>query len=459
MIRFSAFGIPVTIQPWFFLGLFMIFGISGGHRGGLFAAVFVGVLTLIHELGHATTARRFGAMSAIQLNLFVGWASYSADKPLKRSQQILISLAGPLSQLAVGVAGLLLVHSLYHTSGTIDGTFHLITEPTGRAALGVDLWSGLTWAGIVIALLNLLPLWPLDGGHVVFQVLRRFVSERRGMRIMAIFSLVLVGFISVAGALVEQGTAWDTAQRKALVSVFDPSFASGMWAQLEVFPYLLLRSSLLLLIFSGFSCIQTLQSLRQREVAVPAGTFDLQRLRPADPAAVVAELTAWNTGTPPLMPPGWEVSPWLKAHFALDVGVETQVREALADIAMPGPWTLPDPTRPELAALIAYIPRPLDVRDKQHSFSLARVLGNFGDPSAFLELCTGLYQQFGDPEIFYIAATHLARRGFDDDAVSWLRRAMIEIPNPDRAGSDMAFTTLRPRTDFQQLISSLRSPV
>ena len=459
MIRFSAFGIPVTIQPWFFLGLFMIFGISGGHRGGFFAAAFVGVLTLIHELGHAITARRFGATSAIQLNLFVGWASYSADKPLKRSQQILISLAGPLSQLFVGVAGLLVVHSIYHTSASIDGSFHLITEPTGRAALGVDLWSGLTWAGIVIALLNLLPLWPLDGGQVVFQVLRRFVSERRGMRIMAIFSLVLVGLIVVAGALVEQGAAWDTAQRKALVSVFDPSFASGMLAQLEVFPYLLLRSSLLLLIFSGFSCFQTLQSQRLRPAAVPAGTFDLQRFRPADPAAVVAELSAWNTGTAPLMPPGWQTSPWLQAHLALRSGVETPVRAALANVATPGPWTLPDPTRPELAELVPYLPQPLDVRDKAHSFSLARVLGNFGDPATFLELCTGLYQQFGDPEIFYIAATHLARRGFNDDALSWLRRAMMEIPNPDRANSDVAFTTLRLRPDFQQLISSLRTPV
>lgn len=459
MIRFSAFGIPVTIQPWFFLGLFMIFGISGGHRGGFFAAAFVGVLTLIHELGHATTARRFGATSAIQLNLFVGWASYSADKPLKRWQQILISLAGPLSQLFVGVLGLLVVHTIYHDAAAADGTFHLITEPSSRAALGVDLWSGLTWAAIVIGLLNLLPLWPLDGGHVVFQILRRFVSERRGMRIMAIFSLLLLGLIVVAGALVNEGVAWETAQRKALVTVFDPSFATGMWAQLAVFPYLLLRSSLLLLIFSGFSCLQTLQSQRTRAVAVPEGTFDLQRFRPTDPAAVVAELSAWTSGTAPLMPPGWHMSPWLQAHLALRSGVETPVRTALANVALPGPWTLPDPTRPELAQLIPYIPRPLDVRDKTHSFSLARVLGNFGDPGAFLELCTGLYHQFSDPEIFYIAATHLAKRGFDDDAVSWLRRAMLEIPSPDRANADVAFTTLRLRPDFQQLINSLRSPV
>ena len=409
------------------------------------------------------------------IKTFVGRSSYGAErrtehktknvffaeKPLKRSQQILISVAGPFSQLAFGLGGLALVHSLYSDSVvSIDPVNHIVYATSRSAFLGGDLWRGLGWAGVVISLLNLLPLWPLDGGHVVMQVVRRFRSERQALRFMAIFSLCVVGIIAVVGALTDHATIGQDAQFRAQsTSLFDPSLTRAIWSQFQAFPYFVLTSSLLLLIFSGFSCIQTLQSLRQREVAVPAGTFDLQRLRPADPAAVVAELTAWNTGTPPLMPPGWEVSPWLKAHFALDVGVETRVREALADIAMPGPWTLPDPTRPELAALIPYIPRPLDVRDKQHAFSLARVLGNFGDPSAFLELCTGLYQQFGDPEIFYIAATHLARRGFDDDAVSWLRRAMVEIPNPDRAGADMAFTTLRLRTDFQQLISSLRSPV
>ncbi|MSY11870.1 MAG: hypothetical protein F2673_01930, partial [Actinobacteria bacterium] len=98
-MRFTVLGIPVTVDFFFVIGLVMIWSWAGGNRAGLFAAVLVGVFTLIHELGHALTARRFGARSAITLNLLVGWATYAAPRPLTRRQRNLIGLAGPLTQI------------------------------------------------------------------------------------------------------------------------------------------------------------------------------------------------------------------------------------------------------------------------------------------------------------------------------------------------------------------------
>jgi stage IV sporulation protein FB len=459
MVRFSAFGIPVTVQPWFFFGLFMIYGISGGARGGLFAALFVGVLTLIHELGHALTARRYGATSAIQLNLLVGWASYNSIKPLKRSQQIIISVAGPLSQLSFGLVGLAIVHSMYYTTAIVDSQGRLV-QMSSSGSLGLDLWHGLGWAGVIISLLNLLPLWPLDGGHVVFQVLRGWVSEHLGLKIMAIYSLAAAAAIGLASSVVRKPSSSADVALRVQRSLFQPSLSKALWTQIAVFPYFVLTSSLLILVFSGLSCVQTLMAMRNRQPAVPVGSFDLRAGRTTDPAAVVAELTAWTTGTQPVMPPGWQPSPWLQAHLALNNTAGTGemiARQALSGVASPGPWALPDPTQPQLARLVPLIPRPLAVTDKSHAFSLARVLGNFGDPAAFLELCSGVYGQFGDPEILYTASTVLARRGFDDDAMAWLHRAMTDMPNADRVLADVSFGGLRHRPDFQQLVADLQS--
>ena len=147
-MRFSVLGIPVRVDPFFLVGLLMIWSWAGSNRAGLFAALFVGVFTLVHELGHAVTARHFGAASAISLNLLVGWASYASPRPLTRKQRNIISLAGPFTQIGLAVPVLFASY---------------LSLPSGRTALDpvefdsvqFDIWQGAIWAGVVIGLLNL----------------------------------------------------------------------------------------------------------------------------------------------------------------------------------------------------------------------------------------------------------------------------------------------------------------
>ncbi|MEZ5256419.1 MAG: hypothetical protein R2705_05890 [Ilumatobacteraceae bacterium] len=63
MARFRILGIPVQIDPWFLLGLFFVYSWAGqgDQQVGLFAAVAIGILTLIHELGHGDRPARSGA--------------------------------------------------------------------------------------------------------------------------------------------------------------------------------------------------------------------------------------------------------------------------------------------------------------------------------------------------------------------------------------------------------------
>ena len=66
MVRFTIFGIPVQIQPFFWITLAIIGGALGADSRAAIFSILLFVLAsfisiLVHELGHALTARKFGA--------------------------------------------------------------------------------------------------------------------------------------------------------------------------------------------------------------------------------------------------------------------------------------------------------------------------------------------------------------------------------------------------------------
>jgi Zn-dependent protease len=154
MIRFSVLGIPIEIQPFFWLTLVILGGASGADSPeqilgiGLFViAGFISIL--VHELGHALTARHFGAQPHIALIAFGGYAAYSGVR-MSRRQSFLITAAGPTIQLVLGFAVILLSRALPPLS------LH------GEYFLGTLIWISFAWA-----ILNLLPVLPLDGGQML----------------------------------------------------------------------------------------------------------------------------------------------------------------------------------------------------------------------------------------------------------------------------------------------------
>jgi Zn-dependent protease len=158
MIRFSIFGIPVEVQPFFWISLIILGGaISADSAEAIFQiALFVlaGFISiLVHELGHALTARAYGAQCAITLQSFGGYAAY-AGVSLNRLQQFLVTAAGPGIQIILGLAVLFLIPNfpyLNHNSFYFLRTLMLIS---------------LFWS-----VLNLLPVLPLDGGQMLHAVL------------------------------------------------------------------------------------------------------------------------------------------------------------------------------------------------------------------------------------------------------------------------------------------------
>jgi len=145
-LRFRLGPFPVVVEPTFWLlSLFLASGLSWLSLAWA-AIVFASVL--VHELGHAVAARRFGSPASIRLYALGGLTSYR-QLP-SRKQRILVSLAGPGAGFVLG----LLVLAL-----------HLLLPPARPWALSVTV-RALLWVNFGWGVVNLLPVPPLDGGQV-----------------------------------------------------------------------------------------------------------------------------------------------------------------------------------------------------------------------------------------------------------------------------------------------------
>jgi stage IV sporulation protein FB len=159
MIEFKIFNIPVRVEPWFWLTMAFIGGILGvDSKEALFrillflCAGFISIL--VHELGHALTAKSFGKQVGIVLQAFGGYAAYSGGAPLSRTKTFLVTAAGPAIQIALGFVVLMVARQ-----------FDAIS-PQAKYFLTILYGISFFWA-----ILNLIPVLPLDGGRLMESLL------------------------------------------------------------------------------------------------------------------------------------------------------------------------------------------------------------------------------------------------------------------------------------------------
>ena len=171
---FRVFGIPVRVDPTFFV-IVALLGFGVGDLTLLVSwVVVVFVSVLVHELGHAVAFRAYGRQPQILLQGMGGltWAS----GPLSGGRDIVVSLAGPLTALVLlGLPALWVDHSMEFASSTWD----LVVREV--------FFVNVIWSGV-----NLLPILPLDGGQVSASVLRRVMGDA-GQRAAHVVSIVVAG--------------------------------------------------------------------------------------------------------------------------------------------------------------------------------------------------------------------------------------------------------------------------
>ena len=170
-LNFRVLGIPVRVHPLFWI-VVLLLGLRGGQDNEpAYVFIWVGacfVSILVHEMGHAVAARAHGWDPWITLYGFGGLASYQPTYHTSRSQ-ILISLAGPAAGflLAALVAGAIALaqHRVY-VDPAVAMYMPVLWEPLFDTWQLNALIGDLFFINIFWGLVNLLPIYPLDGGQI-----------------------------------------------------------------------------------------------------------------------------------------------------------------------------------------------------------------------------------------------------------------------------------------------------
>jgi Zn-dependent protease len=176
-LRFELAGIPVAIQPSFWLGTILFGYRLRGQALVLWVAVVL-VSVLVHEFGHALAYKVFGTESAVELHAWGGLTF--GERVLPRWKRIVVSFSGPCAGFLFG--------------GLVWLVDRFVPMDDGWV---VDfIVSQLMWVNFGWGLINLAPVLPLDGGHVMEELL----GPRRAAWAPRISTFAALG-VAVWGAL------------------------------------------------------------------------------------------------------------------------------------------------------------------------------------------------------------------------------------------------------------------
>ncbi len=168
----SLFGIPVQIHITFLVLIIWIAlqGSPSKTEPALFRLLFVlSVFTcvLLHELGHSLVAKRHGIQTRSITLTPIGGVALLETMPRPR-EELFIALAGPLVNVAIAIliyVGGLIAH--------LPMKFPITEAPNSLPTFMTYLFV----INVILALFNLLPVFPMDGGRVFRSVLAHFMSD------------------------------------------------------------------------------------------------------------------------------------------------------------------------------------------------------------------------------------------------------------------------------------------
>jgi stage IV sporulation protein FB len=180
-------GIPIYLDMFFVLVLlvsssrYFTSGNSQVMSAGLVVIAGIFGSILLHELGHAMAARLFNTrVSQIELTGLGGIAHFGSSLPRSAFARVVIYLAGPAANIA-----------LYYACGELAG----MAQGGGKAMLAYALAqvAVINW---YLAAFNLLPAYPLDGGHTLDAIIGKFAGGIWAQRIVSALGLAVALLIA-----------------------------------------------------------------------------------------------------------------------------------------------------------------------------------------------------------------------------------------------------------------------
>jgi len=201
-IHFRLLGFPVRIHPFFWLMTLML-GLNGATTDPLVFLTWVVAVTLcilLHELGHAIVMREFGYDASIVLYSFGGLAiprgrRWGAREPGAWGQ-ILILLAGPGSGFLLALLMIVGLHYLggYHVNFMETSWRQIVPRVDLPNPLIDNFVYQVFYITVWWGLINLLPVYPLDGGQIAYHFFTMF-DRQEALKHSLILSVMVAGIM------------------------------------------------------------------------------------------------------------------------------------------------------------------------------------------------------------------------------------------------------------------------
>lgn len=376
-MRFYIGSIQVHIHPIFLLvaGLLAFLNTSTPLGALIFGGIIL-VSVLIHELGHALSALYFGQRAKIDL-YGLGGVTHRKGPDLHKWQEFAIVFFGPLFGFSLAIFARVLLK------------FSSQMPPLLVETLDIVQAVNIFWT-----IVNLLPILPLDGGHLM-RIFFEKIFGYRGLRISLFISLILAAGIGVL------------------------AFVSGIFLAGAIF---------LMFAFDNFRSFQalsgsteldrdeTLQSLIKKGM--------LAKEEGDDDEAIAAFNTIREKTKSGLL---FQEATEVLSSLVLKKGDPQQALSLLKEIGALSPEGL------------------------KNAMEANFQLGQFRDA---IEHATKLYQLYPSPEIaFFLARSH-ARLKSADAAIGWIQRAVNDgLKDPEKALLGHDFDEIRSSAPFQELFN------
>ncbi len=170
---------------WVAISQGLLTGQIGRALGGVALLLSIFGCVLLHELGHALAARRFGIRTRDIVLLPIGGVARLERMPEKPQQEIVVAIAGPLVNVVIIAALWFLM-----------GGAMVAPDPT---TLKMGPLQTLQWVNFMMVAFNLIPAFPMDGGRVLRALLAFRLPYVRATRIAATVGQGIALLFGIAG--------------------------------------------------------------------------------------------------------------------------------------------------------------------------------------------------------------------------------------------------------------------
>jgi Zn-dependent protease/CBS domain-containing protein len=164
-------------------------GGSAAAIGGVLFTILLFLCVLLHEFGHVFAARRYGIQTPDITLLPIGGVARLERVPEQPSQELIVALAGPAVNLVIAAVLFLALGGLL-PNGSME-----VADPR------VDLTARLVSTNLFLALFNLIPAFPMDGGRALRALLAYRMGYARATRIAARVGQGLAVLLGLLGLL------------------------------------------------------------------------------------------------------------------------------------------------------------------------------------------------------------------------------------------------------------------